>query len=499
MNAVPTKRNKSKLIDLLKTLQNDDLFSLARHVIEFQEDSKVLNSGRNYFHRISELARDYVEDQIDKRIRERNSNDYVEIHDNAIKGDSLAVKMMKDMIDEFISGHGYTRVDYPKPYQNLTEAIFHETYGWGPLIAWVDMEVDSEAVKVIGTDIFIKFKHGWELQEYGFRNTQDVLSLTERFKLLEANNHLDSHTNSIMETVSRDGKRISVMIPHRSFEPLITLRNQTITKHSFEKQAELGTIPYEAVVIFKILSRLKAKGIIAGPPAVGKSTFMLTMMAETTHLQTAYIEPEYEHFPRLLFPKSPIQHVVGKGKILEEKIFPAILRQDIEQIIMAEVRRDEVEFYGTSGERGIKKILGTFHSADPENIPGILARLNMQHHQGGGLSYGDEYIRFADNLHFSVTMDELEDGRKRVTGIHFYDVDKFTWEVKVMKIMDYDWETDSWSYAAELPKRIEKILLRHSRKDYIAFVETLKELSKSSPMFEETRVLIGKAGLGGGR
>lgn len=465
-------------------------FSISRQILEHHRTDLDKNS-ESLFYEVCHKAKAYVENVIDQKISEqRTGSDYVEIHDKSIKGDSLAVKMMKDMIDDFINQYSYTMIGYPEPYTSLTEAIFHENYGWGPLVAF--KRGNYIAAKVIGTDIWFKDEKGWQQQPYSFRHQHDVKALTERFKLLNKDNKLDHHTNQIMETVSIDGIRISVIIPSLSYEPSITLRNQVVRTYSFEHQAKLGTIPQESVELFKILAKLEAKGMIAGPPGVGKSTFLLTMLSLSKDMQTAYIEPVYELYPRALFPNSPIQHIVAKGEELEERVFPALLRHDIEQIIMAEVRRDEVEFFGSSGERGIKKLLGTFHNEDPENLPGILARLSVQH-RSVGYNYADEYLRFAENLHFSITMDEDEYGRKLVTGLQFYDVNKYTLEVKVMKVLNYNWTTEKWEYFDELPSRIEKMLLKQNRKDYERFKNILKQLTVQSPMAKEERVIVGLA------
>jgi pilus assembly protein CpaF len=464
-------------------------FNLHSHLLEKARvaDSQKLKKTETTFYDLCKEASGFVEKVIEEKIRKKDqATDYVEIHHNAIVGDPLSVKMIKEHIQDFLEKKTFTQLAHPPYYTNLVDAIFQEEYGWGPLNLWRD-KTDSQAAKVIGTDIWFIENGGWEKQPFKFRSIEQVLSVCERFKNINRLNKLDSIQNTELETVTYDGIRVSVVIPDRSFEPVITLRNQTVTIYNLDEQARLGTFPVEVLPLMKILSRLYLNSIIAGPPSSGKSSMLMSMLSETVYdIHTAFIESDFEFFPRLAFPGAPLIHERGEDEELEKVVFPKLLRHDIVQVIAAEVRKSESELYGTASERGIKMLKGTFHNMDPVNIPGQLARLNVQHHKQG-FDYHFEYLRFAENLHFSITMDELSKTRKRVTGIQFYDVDPVTLQVSIIKILDYDWEQDVWTYHNEMPERIVRIASKYNRQDVQNLQRLLYQLSKKYPMPEGTR------------
>jgi pilus assembly protein CpaF len=464
-------------------------FSLQSHLLEklLVDRSQQSQKMETTFYGLCKEASGHVEKVIEEKIKKKDqATDYIEIHHHAIVGDPLSVKMIKEHIQDFLEIKTLTQLTYPPYYSSLVDAIFQEEYGWGPLSSWRD-KTDSQAAKVVGTDIWFITNGGWSKQAFKFRSIEQVLAVCERFKNINRLNKLDAYQNTEMETVTFDGIRVSIVIPDRSFEPVITLRNQTVSIYNLDEQARLGTFAKEALPLIEILSRLCLNSIIAGPPSSGKSSMLMSMLSETAYdIHTAFIESDFEFFPRLAFPGAPIIHERGQGEELEKVVFPKLLRHDIGQVIAAEVRKSESELYGTASERGIKMLKGTFHNMDPVNIPGQLARLNIQHHKQG-FDYHFEYLRFAENLHFSITMDELSQTRKRITGIQFYDVDPITLEVSILKIVDYDWEEDTWTYHNEIPKRILRMASKYNRQEVVKMQSLLLQLSKKYPMPEEER------------
>lgn len=478
--------------DLLKGLRKEQAFSAEDYLLKEKTGSLTLSKNKDFFY-ISKVAKDEVEKQIELKIKNNSKEDYVEIYHRALIGDPASIKMIKGMIRDFINFNSYTEIQFPNYYSNLENAIFHQEFGLGPLSTWWE-KIQSPAAKVIGKDIWYMQNGEYVRQSFSFKNLDEVYAICQRLKHLDKKNKLDPQQHTELETISLDGIRISIMIPERSYEPIITLRRQVVSIHSFEEQSKLHTIPSESIGLFKFLSKLSLNSIVAGPPAVGKSTFLMTMLAETQHLHTAFVESNYEFYIREIFPNTPFIHVRGEGADLEKKVFPALLRHDIEQIIVQEVRKAETEIYGSAGERGIKKLMGTFHNLDPVNIPGTLARLNIQHHSGTGLSYRDEYIRFAENLHFSITMDEVDKTKKRITGVQFYDVNPHNLQVSIYKIIHYDYEKDTWEYNNDIPQRIERIMKIRDLNSYNEFQSLLSNLSTKYPMRKSEQMAVGLQG-----
>lgn len=463
-------------------------FLIDEYILEYQKTNRKKGTSFNFYD-VCKKSSEYINSIIESNLMKNSKEDYIDINHRALTGDVLAEKIIKEHIAEFLKQNLLLEIEYPSYYSEIVEAVFQEEYGWGPLSVWRRDEF-SEGAKAIGTDIWFRQKGEYVLQDFKFHNVQRVKDLCQRFVLLDKNNHLDEHENTILETFSPDGVRISVVYPKRFYEPAITLRKEVVKDYSFEMQAQKRTIPEESILLFKILSRLSLNSVVAGPPESGKSHMLLSMFSECKTMHTFYVESSWEKLLRAIFPETPVIHGIGKGDELERLIFPTALRHDIMQFMVGEIRSFETEIYGTAGERGLRKLMGTLHNNDPVNIPGILARLNIQHHGGKGFDFREQCIRFAENLHFSVTMDLLDGSNKRVTGIQFYDLDPYSLEVMMYKIMDYDYEEDSWSFNNVIPERIRRILKRFNNQELHLLQENLDMLAIKYPMKEQEHTRI---------
>lgn len=155
----------------------------------------------------------------------------------------------------------------------------------------------------------------------------------------------------------------------------------------------------------------------------------------------------------------------------------SILRHDISRIALGEIREHEVGLYKNAGLRGIKSVIGTIHDLDPEDVPRIFTDLYIQYynHNSDPKAIYDTFVK---SLHFSISIDELVIGdrlKKKVTSIQFYDVDE-NQEVKIYKIMDYDYEHNSWTFNSYVPQRIEKVMRKYHFKEFMKFKEQLQKL-----------------------
>jgi type IV secretory pathway ATPase VirB11/archaellum biosynthesis ATPase len=482
-----------KTFDIRKEINDVDVGKKKFSISQIVQASNETTERVNYdFYDVIKRASKFIEDEIGNRIKQDNKQeDYVEIKHRAMLGDKIAIQSMKQLIQDFIIKSSLSQIKYPKPYKSLVEGIFEEAYGWGPLGYWRNHLNNSAKAQIIGTDIFLEIDGNYVIQKgFSFRNINAVNDLTERLKNSNRKNKLDEIKNTELLTNTIDGIRVSIVIPERSYEPTITFRRQIVKTYNFETQTKLQTIPQEGKEVFKILSKLPLSSVIGGPPQCGKSTFLMTMLNETENLnQTAFVESEFEMYPRVHFPKSQIVHVRGEKQELESIVFPMLLRKDINRLVVAEIREHEAEIFASGLTRGIRQVMGTIHELDPIDIPEILSTLSLRNSKGN-LNQIVEYTRFAKSLHFSISMDETEDekgSKKKVTGIQFYDLDPSTLEVSIYRIVHYDWESDAWTYHNEIPKKILAICNKKHKSLMKELQNLLDDLSKKHPMPAEER------------
>lgn len=465
------------------------------------EDESLSYFTHHDFYTICDKAREYVYAIYDQKTQQKSDGetkeDFVQIYHDAILGIPAAVGLIKKIIENFVTEEGLRDVQFPEYYTSLVEGLFEEEFGWGPLSSF-RKQGDCESAQVLGTDIKFKRKWGFELQPFKFRNIEQVLDLAKRFSNTDSRNALNKIKNPELETKTFDHIRVSIMIPERMHEePVITLRKKVIKNLSFDTIVKHKTIPEKSIPLFESLSRFHLNGIIAGPPGCGKSTLLHILLHHSLYefrkgvriperVNTIYAESYPEFSVREIHPKSNVLHLIGKGKEFEQVIMSALLRHDITKIALGEIREHEVGLFKSAGLRGIKQVIGTLHDLDPIDIPGILSDLYMQYYENG-MDSKVVYNTFVKNVHFAISMDEflyLEDDeeifRKKVTGIHFYDVDPITKEPNMTTIMDYDIPNEKWIFKNNIPERIVRMVNKYHPKEFEIFRRTLEELAIAS-------------------
>lgn len=451
------------------------------------------------FHKVADDVRKYVEQQYDKKIEQfavgESKENYVEIYHNAMQGERASINLLKNHIEDYVVEHGLRELEYPSYYEDLIDALFEESFGWGALSRFRH-EPDCEGAQVIGTDISFKRKDGWELQPFKFRNVHQVYELAQRFSNTDIRKTLNEHTSPEIETLTKDGIRVSIMIPGRMYsEPVITLRRKKIESINFNTLAELKTFPIESLSMFEALSKFKANSVIAGAPGSGKSTLLQAFMNEIVYDYdkmgvkipsrdvSIYVESSPEWEVRKMYPRTKIIHMIGRGQDFEGQIAANILRHDAARVILGEIREYEVGLFKRAGVQGIRQVMGTIHDKDPKDIPDILANLYIQYFPNG--SDPQEVKRgMARNLHYSVSMDEFVDeegvNMKKITSVNIHDVDELTNEPKMYTIMEYDFDNNGWVFRNQIPERFERLVKKYNPVEYKLFRECLSMLEANS-------------------
>ncbi|OIJ09458.1 hypothetical protein BKP35_16520 [Anaerobacillus arseniciselenatis] len=471
----PKQRNKLDVVEHLNSLKEQK------------------HSTYNSFYETCELTKEYIHEKYKDSVeRDKHRNDFVPIYHEAMIGKPNAVNIIKKDIQDYLSKNGYSQIQFPSYYPTLVDAIYEVTFGWGPLAVF-KYRPEAEGIKAIGVDIKLKTTSGYERLDFTFRNLQEVEEICHRLSNIDKYNKLNRFNSPELETRTNEGYRVSIMIPDRKVgEPSITFRRQIVKKPSFEQQAELGTIPKEAIEIFEILALLEMNSTIAGPPQSGKSTMLMTFLKQFAYsgLGTLYCEKNPEFIVRDIFPRSDVDHVLADGEEFEKIVSASLLRQDITNVLIGEIREYEAGLYRRASLQGIKKVSGTLHDSDPLDIPEILTSLYMLYNSIS-LDFNNVYRIFARNVHFSVSMSEISPGQRRVTSVQFYDFDSKTSELKMYKIMNYDEELNSWGFCSFIPERLKRIAKQTTPKEMQILQNKLSLLEKKYPMVKQEKVTIG--------
>lgn len=451
-------------------------FDIRREQSERLTNRESTNTFLDLCREVKEHITKFYEDKIDEEQTEETSNvNFTSIFNNALKGDPVAKRLTTKTINDYINEFGYQDVSFPYYYDELDEAVFEEIYGIGPL-SLIRKEKSCEAVQNINTTVYKKTNGRWEKCDAKFRDEEHVEEVYKRIANMDEQLHLDPYNNNKLEMTTMDKIRISIMIPHRVIKPVITLRRKVYEYMSFEEQAKLNTIPdsEDAVNFFKLLSRFNLKGVISGPPASGKNTFLLSMMGEFVYDQpvTMYVESTQEFDIYDNFGDAQIIHAVGTD--LETMLGAAQLRHDTRNVVLAEMRENETGFYARSTEQGIKKVISTLHNENPQNLPNLLARLYVIHHDKD-MSLETEEKRFAEILNYSIIMGEMPNGEKKVLSVQFHSVENE--KHCIYQVLSYDANKNKWTFYNKLPDSIIQILDKDQKHELDLLKTTLEKLS----------------------
>ncbi|SFV03677.1 ATPase, T2SS/T4P/T4SS family [Alicyclobacillus macrosporangiidus] len=450
-----------------------DNFDAHAYVFEQQSTIRTYRSDHGFTKAVAALN-----EFLDK-LFEQHGDSYRERQHQAIIGDPAARSFFRDRIQDFLRQHPEFRtVTYPNYYLDLTDALFQTCLGFGPMSVW--FRQPTEAAQVNGTAILFH-KGGRKVrQPFSFDSLDQVYRLIRSITLRDSLSHVSSVDTSA-EVEMLDGTRVSIMVPPTVQEPIITFRQYTFKEFTFEHEAETGTIPTESVPWFNALARLMLNTIITGPVRTGKSTLLKVFYAAREPDLTV-ITLERDSFEIRLkqdFPERAA-HVIAIRTTLEEMrtLFPSLLRMDAHYIIVPEVRSGELEMLLLSAERG-GGYLGTYHSPHILDIPAEFATLSLNDYPTR--SYYAEYVRAAKTLDVVVSMTELDNGRKVVTGVYGFDFNSETGELTMIPWMEYDKSNGQWAFLDRLTPAIEQRMKRNDPLAYRDFKTELTRLAHTYP------------------
>ncbi len=409
----------------------------------------------------------------------------LELEKRAIMGYEDAMDQYKSRIDHIIEEENLGHAEVPRWYTSLSDGIFHELYGLAGLAPWAYDQTEeyrrSSSAKIIGDRLYCLIDGVSVLQPQSIakqrrEQLKRALLLSAPGERLEKGFH---------EVYMRNGIRITIYSGERTKEgqDVMVFRKYLLQELTFEEMVRLGTVPAEAVPLFKVMVRLGFNVLFAGPVRSGKTTFMQVWQKhEDPALEGLAISTDPETPWHEIMPEAPIMQLVADGKQLEN-ITKSLLRGDNDYVLLEEMRdaqacRLALEITST----GTRRSKATVHTGDPVNLPYAMAS-KIRTMYGGDMEGIILQIFRNFNYVFEFCSDGDNRGRKRLKGIWEYCYDAETDRPSVWCICRFDGADGSWKWQYHLGD--DKKTAAEIRPEDLAEMEAImKKLERRNPLVE---------------
>ncbi len=461
-------------------------FSIEEYLNKKIEQEKKSETDKSvWFASVCEV----VESEFNKEWQETDDdikNRKLEKEKRALMGYPDEMKYYKEKIKEILIKKNLLGTWYPEWYPDLVEAVFSELYGLSGLAPWAyDMTEKyrgSSSAKLIGDRLYCMIDGKAELQPQricGRRREQlkRTLLLATPYERLEYGFH---------EVYLNNGIRITIYSGRRTKnnQDIMVFRKYILPDITLEKIAELGTIPYDALKLFRKMIEVGFNVIFTGEVRSGKTSFMQAWQREENpQLEGLAIATDPETPWHILMPDAPIMQLIADGKELEE-ITKSILRGDNDYVLLEEMRDGtafKIALDVTS--IGTRRCKATIHDNDGFNVPyKIGAKISEKY---GG--HSKEYICQAfKNFDYAVELcqNPLNRAEKVMKGIVEYSYDIRDDAIYVLEICKYNFDERRWYWNKEGgASKLEKY--PEERSKIVEMREILNELYVQFPLNTE--------------
>lgn len=439
------------------------------------------------FYDLCDIVRSYFERQW-KNASEWEKEKLLEQEKRAIMGCDEDVKRYKEHIGEVLKElNNINNVICPPWYCSLIDGVFAEVYGLSGLDPWAYDKTEkyrrSSSAKLIGERLYCLIDGKSVLQPQRINNNRReqlkraLLMATPRERI----------EKGFHEVYLKNGIRITIYSGERTKEneDIMVFRKYVLKELTFEKMAELGTIPADAVEFFKVMVKLGYNVLFTGQVRSGKTTFMQTWQRyEDQSLEGLAIATDPETPWHRLMPGAPVMQLVADGDQLDA-IYKSLLRGDNDYVILEEMR--DAAAYKLAMDitsSGTMRSKATVHAGDPRDIPYKMAMSIASEY---GSDYEGIISQFFRNFNYVLEFYQLpwDRSQKRLRSIHEYRYDMRRDRVSVHCICRYDEEKGRWLWKYDMgedKKKMGKIW----PEEYKRMEDMLKMLEKRNPLTENT-------------
>ncbi|MCR5481462.1 MAG: CpaF/VirB11 family protein [Clostridia bacterium] len=405
-----------------------------------------------------------------------NVKGVLETQKKAIIGYEKEKNYFLNKIRETVKKRGAQSVEFPRWYNSLEEAVYHENWGLAGIAQWFgEKYASSSSAKIIGENIYF-MEHGRMVLKPQKITPKRREQLVRAFLLLTPEERIN---RDFHEVYMLDGTRVTVFGGNmvKDGQDVIVFRRYIVPVYSFEEQVKRGTIPKEAAGLFENMVRLGYNCAFTGAPRSSKTTFLTTWQSlENPDLEGVMVETDPEIPLHKIMPGAPIVQLIADEEALGG-IVKNILRSDADYVIMAEARDgtalDTVLRLAAKGTRRMKI---TFHSRNPLAFPYDVAD-EITRKTGGATGYNAR--RAAGSFDYIFHFVQLADkSQKRLNSIHEISLDRASGEIKFAKICSYDYASDSWKWFYSIGDEKRAAGLEENREAFEKFDCDLKRLAQ---------------------
>lgn len=425
---------------------------------------------------------EYVRDEFMKEWGENRGDlrSVLLLQKKAIIGYAREVGYFKDKIARIIDENAQTDVAYPNWYPTLVDAVFHENWGLSGIAEWFEPRYrDSSSAKIIGDRIYFLYEGRMRLMPQRIDKERRE-QLVRSFLLLSPEERMDKNYH---EVYLLDGTRITIFRGDltKNEQDTIVCRRYIIPTYTFEEQAERGTIPAEAVPLFKAMAGAGFNVVFTGPLRSAKTTFLSTWQAmEDPTLEGVMVETDPEIPLHKLMPNAPILQILADGERLES-VSKNLLRSDADYIVIAEARDGAaLDLAVRMAGKGTRRMKMTFHLRNPYDFPYDAAWEIMK---ARGTNLTETARKVASGFDYIFHLVPLKDKRKkRLRGIYEISRGEARDAISIEPVCLYDFQTDSWTFRNRFSQEKRAIASEENPGSERVIEELLEALSTRFPM-----------------
>jgi pilus assembly protein CpaF len=435
----------------------------------------ISKSNKEIFYNVCEEVRQYFDRQL--KSSEGEEEVILDRQKKALIGVPDHVNYFKGIIKEYLEDTEQTGLPYPEWYENLIDGIFHEVWGLAGISEWLKIP-ESQSAKIIGERIYFLIDGKMVLKKQTI-SSKRFQSLKKALLLL--NPDIPANIPNV-EILMYSGERVTIYDDPltKSGQNIMVFRKYVISSYTLEKQAERGTIPAEAVEMFRSFAKVGFNILFSGAVRTAKTTLLTTFqLLEDPGLEGVLIESNPEIPLHELMPDAPIMQIIADGEELEG-ITKKLMRSDGDYIICGEARDGNMlSLLVDIANRGTRHCKSTIHLTDVYDLSYDIANMIIAS-RGGSLEH--TIIKVAKSFHYIFSLIQLPDrSKKRLKGVYEVRYDNLDHSISIIEICSYDFKSDSWSFYYDIGNDKEEIAIEENYNEFLKFKSELKRLSEKYP------------------